>query len=221
MSNEKTPWLGELLRAPGEVMGFAEGKASCWRLAAFLALVTAVGCAMFGFAVGSFVDLKVAALDAAKMVGIAAFSFVLCFPTLYVFATISGSKLSAARLAVLGLVCTATLGSLLAALSPILWLFSVSTEKVAFIVVLSCFLAALSLAFGVCPLTAAAEKKIVANKAGLHLWLVVFAVVALQTVTLVRPMLAPIGTPRTPEGKCFFLMHFGESIADEFRSSAR
>jgi len=212
MNNEKTPGLGELLRAPGEVMGFADGRAHYWRLAVFLALVSAVGCALFGFAIGSFVDLKVAALDAAKMVGIAAFSFVLCFPTLYVFATISGSKLSAARLAVIGLVCTATLGSLLAALSPILWLFSVSTENVAFIVVLSCFLAALSLAFVVCPITAAAEKKIVANKAGLHLWLVVFAVVALQTVTLVRPMLAPIGTPRTPEGKCFFLMHFGESV---------
>ena len=212
MNNEKTPGLGELLRAPGEVMGFVDVKARYWRLAAFLALVSAVGCALFGFAIGSFVDLKVAALDAAKMVGIAAFSFVLCFPTLYVFATISGSKLSAARLAVIGLVCTATLGSLLAALSPILWLFSVSTENVAFIVVLSCFLAALSLAFVVCPITAAAEKKIVANKAGLHLWLVVFAVVALQTVTLVRPMLAPIGTPRTPEGKCFFLMHFGDSV---------
>ncbi len=89
MSNEKTPGLGELLRAPGEVMGFAEGKARYWRLAAFLSFVTVVGCALFGFAVGSFVDLKVAALDAAKMVGIAAFSFVLCFPTLYVFATIS------------------------------------------------------------------------------------------------------------------------------------
>ena len=212
MNNEKTPGLGELLRAPGEVMGFADGRAHYWRLAVFLALVSAVGCALFGFAIGSFVDLKVAALDAAKMVGIAAFSFVLCFPTLYVFATISGSKLSAARLAVIGLVCTATLGSLLAALSPILWLFSVSTENVAFIVVLSCFLAALSLAFVVCPITAAVEKGIVANKAGLHLWLVVFAVVALQTVTLVRPMLAPIGTPRTPEGKCFFLMHFGDSV---------
>ena len=212
MNNEKIPGLGELLRAPSDFMGFADGKARYWRLAAFLALVTAVGCALFGFAVGSFVDLKVAAFDAAKMVGIVAFSFALCFPTLYVFATISGSKLSAARLAVLGLVCTATLGSLLAALSPILWLFSVSTEKVAFIVVLSCFLAALSLVFVKCPIAAAAEKGIVANKAGLHLWLIVFAIVALQTVTLVRPMLAPIGTPRTPEGKCFFLMHFGKSV---------
>ena len=211
MNNEKTPGLGELLRAPGEVMGFADGKARYWRLAAFLLLVTVVGCALFGFAVGSFVDLKVAALDTAKMVGVAAFSFVLCFPTLYVFATISGSKLSASRLAVLGLVCTATFGSLLAALSPILWLFSVSTEKAAFIVVLSCLLAALALGFVTRPIAAAAEKGIVANMAGLHMWLVVFAVVALQTVTLVRPMLAPIGTPRTPSGKCFFLMHFVDS----------
>ena len=212
MNNEKTPGLGELLRAPSEVMGFADGKAQYWRLAAFLSFVTVVGCALFGFAVGSFVDLKVAALDAAKMVGIAVFSFVLCFPTLYVFATISGSKLSASRLAVLGLVCTATLGSLLAALAPILWLFSVSTEKVAFIVVLSCFLAALSLVFVARPVAAAAEKGIVVNKAGLHLWLVVFAVVALQTVTLVRPMLAPIGSQCWPCGKCFFIEHFISAV---------
>ena len=204
MSNETTPGLGELLRAPGELMGFAEGRANNWRLAAFLALVTVAGCALFGFAVGSFVDLSVAALDAAKMVGIAVFSFVLCYPTLYVFANISGSRL--------GLVFTATLGSLLAALSPILWLFSVSTENVAFIVVLSCVLAALSFAFVVRPVAAAAQKGIVAKTAGLHLWLVVFAIVALQAVTLVRPMLAPIGTPRDPEGKCFFLMHFGKSV---------
>jgi hypothetical protein len=219
MNNEKTFGPGELLRAPDEIMGFAEGKALDWRLAVFLATTTATGCALFGFAVGSFVDLKAAALDAAKMVGIAAFSFVLCFPTLYVFATISGSKLSASRLAVLGLVCTATFGSLLAALSPILWLFSVSTEKAAFIVVLSCLLAALALGFVTRPIAAAAEKGIVANRAGLHMWLVVFAVVALQTVTLVRPMLAPIGTPRTPEGKCFFLMHFGEAVGHNAASA--
>ena len=219
MNKEKTPGLGELLRAPSEVMGFADGKAQYWRLAAFLSFVTEVGCALFGFAVGSFVDLKVAALDAAKMIGIAAFSFALCFPTLYVFATISGSKLSASRLAVLGLVCTATFGCLLAALSPILWLFSVSTENAAFIIVLSCILAALALAFVTRPIAAAVRKGIVANVVGLKAWLVVFAVVALQTVTLVRPMLAPIGTPRTPSGKCFFLMHFGEAVGHNAASA--
>ena len=212
MNNEKTFGPGELLRAPDEIMGFAEGKALDWRLAVFLATATATGCALFGFAVGSFVDLKAAALDAAKMAGVAAFSFVLCFPTLYVFAAISGSKLSAARLAVLGLVCTATLGCLLAALSPILWLFSVSTEKPAFMVVLSCVFAALSLVFAARPIMAAAQKGIVANSSGLSAWLVVFAVVALQAVTLVRPMLAPIGSEREPSGKCFFLEHFIRSF---------
>ena len=212
MSNEMQNRLGELLRAPGELMGAAEGGAGNWRLAAFLSLVTAAGCALFGFAFGSFVDLEVAALDAAKMVGVAAFAFVLCFPTLYVFATISGSKLSVARLVVLGLVCTATLGCLLAAFSPILWLFSVSTEEVGFIVVLSCLLGALSFAFVVRPVAAAVQKGIVETKTGLNVWLVVFAVVALQAVTLVRPMLAPIGTQREPDGKCFFLVHFGKSI---------
>ena len=133
-------------------------------------------------------------------------------PAVFVGATISGSKLSAARIAVLGLVFTATLGSLLAALSPILWLFSVSTENIAFTTCLSCALAALALAFVVRPIAAVAQKGIVAKTAGLNIWLVVFAIVALQTVTLVRPMLAPIGGPREPDGKCFFLMHFGKSV---------
>ena len=212
MNNEIQHRLGELLRAPGELMGAAEGGADNRRLAVFLALVTAAGCALFGFAFGSFVGLEVAALDAAKMVGVAAFSFLLCFPTLYVFATISGSKLSVARLAVLGLVCTATLGCLLAAISPILWLFSVSTEETGFIVVLSCLLAALSFAFVARPVAAAVQKGIVETKTGLNVWLVVFVVVALQTVTLVRPMLVPVGTPREPDGKCFFLKHFGNSL---------
>ena len=219
MNEDNTLGFGALLRAPGETMGFAEGRACGWGFAVFLAVTTAVGCALYGFAVGSFVDLAVAAVDAVKMVGVAAFSFALSFPTLYVFATIGGSRLSLARTAVLGLVCTATLGCLLAALAPILWLFAVSTESATFIVVLSCFLAWLALAFVVRPIAAAKAKGIVERSAGLHTWLVVFAVVALQAVTLVRPMLAPLGAERVPAGKCFFLVHFGESIADGFRTA--
>ncbi len=79
-------------------------------------------------------------------------------------------------------------------------------------VVLSCVFAALSLVFAARPIMAAAQKGIVANSSGLSAWLVVFAVVALQAVTLVRPMLAPIGSEREPSGKCFFLEHFSRSI---------
>ncbi len=41
------------------------------------------------------------------------------------------------------------------------------------------------------------------------------AVVALQTVTLVRPMLAPLGSSRDPAGKCFFLSHFARVVTNE------
>jgi hypothetical protein len=40
-------------------------------------------------------------------------------------------------------------------------------------------------------------------------------VVALQTVTLVRPMLAPLGSSRDPSGKCFFLGHFARVVTNE------
>ena len=35
-----------------------------------------------------------------------------------------------------------------------------------------------------------------------------------ETVTLVRPMLAPLGAERHPQGKCFFLEHFSRTIID-------
>ena len=47
---------------------------------------------------------------------------------------------------------------------------------------------------------------------GLSAWFVIFLVVVLQAITLVRPMLSPIGTARAPEGKCFFLTHFFQSL---------
>ena len=59
MSNEMQNRLGELLRAPGELMGAAEGGAGNWRLAAFLSLVTAAGCALFGFAFAQAISVNV------------------------------------------------------------------------------------------------------------------------------------------------------------------
>ena len=181
MSQSQSPRfnVSSLLSDPG---GFAARLRDSERFAlpaVFLALVSLVGAAVFGFAVGSFVDLQVAFADSAKMVGVVAFSFALTYPTMYVFASISGSMLSPARLLGLGLVATATLGCILAALAR------------------------------------ASQSGVVASTAGLSAWFVVFVVVALQTVTLVRPMLAPLGSSRDPSGKCFFLGHFARVVTNE------
>lgn len=196
--------VGEVLREPGGFLDYACRVEHVVPVLLFLAGVTVAGCALFGFALGSFVDWTVAGWDALKLPGIVLFSFALCFPTLYVFASMSGCRLAPLRLAVLGLSCTATLGCMLAALAPVLWLFAVSTESLAFFTWFSCALAGAAVFAMQRPLVGACERKILAAPVGLGAWLIVFVVVALQAVTLVRPML---GGDRAPEGKCFFAQH--------------
>lgn len=196
--------VGEILREPGGFLDYAGRADRVAPVLLFLAGVTVGGCALFGAALGSFVDAPTAAWDALKLAGIVLFAFALCFPTLYVFASMSGCRLAPLRLAAFGLTCTATLGCVMAALAPVLWLFAVSTESLLFFVWFSCALAALAVFFMQRPLFGACERKILGTPVGMGAWLVVFVVVALQAVTLVRPML---GGDRAPEGKCFFVQH--------------
>ena len=212
MSNSQKFDVAGLLRDPGTFVVQAKEAGGFGKLAGYLVLLTLVGTALFGAALGSFVDVRVALLDAAKLSGIVVFAFALCYPTMYVFACISGSTLSPLRLFGFGLVSTATLGCLLAALAPILWLFAVSTEAVGFIVVFACVLGGVALTFAYRPVVGAVAKGVAASSIGFKVWFVILIVVALQAITLVRPMLEPIGSERDPAGKCFFVRHFVKTL---------
>ena len=214
MSNSQKFDVAGLLRDPGTFVVETKEAGGFGKLVGFLVLLTLVGIALFGAALGSFVDGRVALLDAVKMSGILVFAFALCYPTMYVFACISGSTLSALRLLGFGLVSMATLGCILSALAPILWLFAVSTEAVGFIVVFACVLGGVALAFAYRPIVGAVAKGIVASSAGFKVWFVILVVVALQAITLVRPMLSPVGAERDPAGKCFFVRHFAKTFSE-------
>ena len=179
---------------------------------AFLLLLALGGTALFGFGAGCFVDWQVALLDAVKAGGIVLFSYLLCLPTLYVFASIAGCRVGFAQLAQIGLVVLSGIGCILAALAPVLWLFAVSTESQALFVLLSFALVFVAVILGARTLGGAVKAQAVIRTTGLSAWFVVFLVVALQAITLVRPMLSPIGAERTPEGKTFFLSHFFQSM---------
>jgi len=178
----------------------------------FLLLLSLGGAALYGFGAGCFVDWQVALVDAGKACGIVLFSYLLCLPTLYVFTSIAGCKVGFARIALIGLVALAGVGCVLAALAPVLWLFAVSTESAAVFVLLAFALIAVAVALGARTLSSAVKANAVCNKSGLSVWFVVLLIVALQAITLVRPMLSPIGTARNPDGKCFFLSHFYSSM---------
>ena len=179
---------------------------------AFLLLLALGGTALFGFGAGCFVDWRVALLDAMKAGGIVLFSYLLCLPTLYVFASIAGCRVGFVQLAQIGLVVLSGIGCILAALAPVLWLFAVSTESLAFFVLLSFALVVVALVLGARTLGGAVKAQAVSRTTGLSAWFVIFLIVALQAITLVRPMLSPIGAEREPEGKCFFVSHFFQSL---------
>ena len=179
---------------------------------AFLLLLALGGTALYGFGAGCFVDWQVALLDAVKTGGIVLFSYLLCLPTLYVFASIAGCRVGFAQLAQIGLVVLSGIGCILAALAPVLWLFAVSTESAALFILLAFVLVVVAVALGARTLGGAVKAEAVNTTAGLSAWFVIFLVVALQAITLVRPMLSPVGAEREPEGKCFFVSHFFRSL---------
>ena len=214
MNDSKKFDVAGLLRDPGTFVAETRETGGFGKLVGFLVFLTLLGTALFGAALGSFVDGRVALLDALKLPGVVAFAFALCYPTMYVFACISGSTLSALRLFGFGLVSTATLGCLLAALAPILWLFAVSTEAVGFISVFACALGGVALTFAYRPIVGAVAKGVAASSVGFKVWFVILVVVALQAITLVRPMLSPVGAERDPAGKCFFVRHFAKTFSE-------
>ena len=207
--------LSDLLRDP---KGFLKYVCECpdeKRLVASMLAAVAAGWGLFGLSLGFFVGWQVALWDAGKMIGAVVFSYVLCMPSLYVFSSLSGMFLDIRRIIAVSLSSIATMGCVMAALSPIIWLFAVSTTSVHFIVLLGLFSGAVALFFGARPLQKVKDAKISSSSAGLYAWIGVFVFVCLQFITIMRPMLSPLGTERCPKGKCFFLRHFIEVRADK------
>lgn len=217
--------LSELLKAPDRyALGIVGGGDVGPRIALALA-AAAAGFALYFFAAGFFAEWRIALLDAAKGAGVALFAFALCLPSLYVFSCVSGATLRAGQIVAAGAACLATAGMLLAALAPVLWLFAVSSSSAAFVTALAVLLAVPAVWLAVRPAIGLQTAGGVRSTAGLRLWLAVLAVVALQTVTLLRPMLsAPersaeggaaaesAAAPATPPEKMFFLEHFVRTL---------
>ena len=218
--------LSELLKTPDLYsLGIVGGVSISPRIAASLASAAA-GFALFFFAAGFFAGWQVALLDAVKGAGIALFAFALCLPSLYVFSCVSGATLRAGQIVAAGAACLAMAGMLLAALAPVLWLFAVSSSSAAFVVVLAVMLSIPAVSYAMRPAAGLQRVGGIRTSAGLRLWFAVLAIVALQTVTLLRPMLAAPATPpaegeeaaaktaeTSPEPKkMFFLEHFGRTL---------
>jgi hypothetical protein len=171
-------------------------------------LFVAVLCSLiYGVVVGSFsggVQWWAAPVKVAAGLLISA---LICLPSLYIFACLSGSQ---ARLAeifglVVGLLMLMTI--LLIGFAPVAWLFSQSTESVVWMGALHLLFWLISTFFGLRLLRAGFAHSGAKSLAGFGTWVVVFLLVALQMTTALRPI---VGTADTllPKQKKFFLSHW-------------
>jgi hypothetical protein len=138
-------------------------------------------------------------------------SALICLPSLYIFACLSGSQARIAEMfgLVAGLLMLMTI--LLIGFAPVAWLFSQSTEHVAWMGTLHLLFWFVATIFGLRFLNAGFEHSNARSNAGLNTWIVIFILVMLQMSTALRPLVDTADT-FLPEKKKFFLTHWADCI---------
>ena len=112
-------------------------------------------------------------------------SLVLCLPSLYVFTALAGAEYTPREFATVIAGFCGVAGLLLLALMPVVWLFSVSTLSLPFIVWLHVLVWLVTLAFGQRYLSRRARGA----QGAIGVWMVLLFFVSLQMTTYVRPVL--------------------------------
>jgi hypothetical protein len=138
-------------------------------------------------------------------------SGIICFPSLYIFFCLSGSRIGAGQLATVLLGMLSLGGLLLLGFAPAVWIFTQATNAFGFMGVLALVPWFVALFFGCRFLFHAAKATGAGGLGPVKLWAAMFLVVTLQMSTSLRPILGRSDKFLTNE-KLFFLQHWSMSI---------
>ncbi len=140
---------------------------------------------LYGVASGFFQGGWGLALAVMKVPLIILGSLALCVPSLYVFTALSGAEYTGRSFASALAGFCGVAGLLMLALMPVIWLFSVSTISLSFVVLLHIIVWVVTLIF--------AHRFLARTAPGAHgaigVWLILLFFVSLQMTTYVRPVL--------------------------------
>jgi hypothetical protein len=199
-----------ILRQPRRVM-YQLRQPDPGRLIASMLCLSIVCSLVYGVVVGTFagnVQLWAAPL---KIAGGLLVSVLICLPSLYIFACLSGSQARLVEIGglVAGLLTLMTI--LLIGFAPVAWLFSQSTESVTWMGALHLLFWAIATAFGLRFLEAGFSHSKARSNMGLSTWVIIFVLVVLQMTTALRPI---VGTAPTflPAEKKLFVNHWGDNL---------
>ncbi len=178
-------------------------------------IMTIISLTLFGFIVGSFSGITDQMWAApVKIVFGVLFSSLICLPSLYIFCCIGGLDLKFST--ILGIqVCTMAITSLLLiGFSPILWLFSSSSNSIGFFGFLSLFIWLICLIMGLKFLTKTGKAFGMEHTKHLYLWAGIFTLVTFQMPTTLRPIIDEGPFLQLHEKK-FFLQHWVDELDDQ------
>jgi hypothetical protein len=209
---ESSNILATLLKSPQRIALIIAGNRDLFRNGAIFLLCATLSHAIYGLALGLFDGWQAALMDIVKVPLIALSSLLLCFPSLYVFACVGGTPLTLRQTFALGSSCLALIGLLLVGLSPVAWLFSVSTDSTSFVVLLALVIWFVAICFAMRYIGKLRDVTLFNRAPGIRFWFFIFALVMLQMVTCMRPILAAPKEGWWTSEKKFFFAHFVQSL---------
>lgn len=211
--------IESILRQPRRVM-FQLRQPGAGKLVGAMVFIAVVCLLIYGVIVGSFSGGDQWWAAPAKISGGLLVSTVICLPSLYIFACLSGSK--ARLMEIIGMVSglLMLMAILLIGFAPVAWLFSQSTNSLCWMGALHLVFWLVSTIFGLRFLNAAFSHSSAKSNAGLNTWIIIFVLVVLQMTTALRPI---VGRAESflpgPEEKKFFLTHWFDCLAGGNRRS--
>ena len=182
-------------------------------------LVTAVACLLvFGLVIGTYsmgTQLWAAPLKITMGMLVAG---LICLPSLYIFSCLNGLdiKISAAAGVLFATICLISL--LLLGFTPVVWIFSQSTNSIAIMGALALGFWAVAAYFGLGVIAKTADYLGMKKRTHLVVWMGIFVLVTLQMSTSLRPIVGKSDQFLTTEKK-FFLTHWSEQFESEAREA--
>ena len=204
-----------LLRRPYALIPrLAEPNHGATRLFAAMAAISFL---LFGLVLGCFAKHEQLWAAPIKITGGLVFASVICFPSLYIFATLAGARVTLTQLAACLTGALALAGLLLLGFAPAIWIFAESTDSFGFMGLLSIGAWLIALFFALRFLKAVVHATGGTQNGPLFVWCFVFLLVSLQMTTSLRPILGHSDEFLTQEKK-FFLQHWGDCIGTSLGS---
>jgi hypothetical protein len=211
---EKAPTLlgvvDNLLKHPARVSHAVTTGNSTWTRWILLGIV--ILCMLvYGLIMGSFSGGQQWWVVPLKVVLGTLLSAAICLPSLYIFASLSGSQRSFGEIMGLLLQSLALSGVLLVGFAPVAWIFSQSTNATPFMGFLLMLFWAVGASVGLL-LLKRAFGHLNNNRTGiLKLWNLVFVIVVLQMCTTLRPLVGKFEGFEL-KSKQFFVSYWSDSI---------